>query len=798
MNDPEKQVRVLLAADEVGNLLRLAALLGGAGYQVEICNEGLRVPDAARACQPELCVLCATVPLWDVCAIGRELKSDVALSQMPLLIVARSWEEIASHTVAEIADDLLVLPFADRELLFGLERLLRLRKERGELRRLQAELSALGRMSVTVRSLPRQDHLLTTALHTVLEVIDVESGAVFLLRPEHRLMELVISSGVSKELERLIARLPYPGELGSIIKERTVAILPVSTSGQFEEDGKPCSRPPVYRPALLNEGYAIHGYVSLLAGDQVMGLIAFASRQARLFTEWDIHLLTAIGHQVGQTLESAKLYSAVRESEERYRVLAEEAPVGIFIVRDGDLLYTNKRFHEFWPGSAPATLSEMLSLVPPSERAEALQQCLLQPETRNLDPLEFQALHPKSRASRWFVLRIAPVHYAGKKAYLGTLLDITEQKRIEQALLRTEKLHTLGQMAGGIAHNFNNILSGIQGYLDLAKQDKDDPEELRHDLDNIGLGAHDATQAVRRLQSLYRPVEDTSDFEALSLDDLVNEALALTRPRWRDESQRSGRTIQVETALEDLPFIAGNPGELREVLTNLLLNAVEAMPAGGLISIRTERQEEAVLLTLRDTGVGMTPEQLGRIWEPFYTTKGASGSGLGLAISQRIIERHGGEINVHSGAGQGSTFTIKLPIRQVRDAAVAPKPSQELTPGRRILVVDDEPVVAALLERMLTRAGQEVTVANSGRNAMTALDEGQFSLVITDLGMPDISGAAVIKHARQLHPQMPVILATGWGATITPEQITDMGASHLLSKPFTYEQLHDLLALCLE
>jgi PAS domain S-box-containing protein len=796
--EQDKRARVVLAADDVGSLLRLAALLGDAGYQVEICNDGPSVPAAARACKPDLVVLCATVTAWDVFATAHALKADSVLGQIPLLIVARSWDAALGATGREYADDLLAAPYSDRELLFRLEGLLRLRKERGELKRLQAELAALGRMSVTVRSLPRQDHLLRTALQAVLEVIEVESGAVFLLRPEHKLMELAISKGVSKELERLIARLPYPGELGSIIKEQTVAILPVSINCQNGAGGRPAARPSIYRPALLNEGYAVYGYVSLLAGDQVMGLIAFGSRQARLFTEWDIHLLTAIGHQVGQTLESAKLYSAVRESEERYRVLAEEAPVGIFIVRGGDLIYTNKRFQEAWPGGAPTSVSEMAALEPSLDRARALRQALLQPELHGLNPLEFEAAHPQGGASRWFVLRIAPVRYAGQPAHLGTLLDITEQKRIERALLRTEKLHSLGQMAGGIAHNFNNILAGIQGYLDLAKQDMGDAAELRRDLHSIELGAHDAAQAVRRLQSLYRPIEDISDFVSLSLNDLVGEALALTRPRWRDEQQRIGQTVEIETEFGDLPVIAGNAGELREVLTNLLLNAVEAMPSGGRISIKTARQGDGVSLTIRDSGVGMTPDQLARIWEPFYTTKGASGSGLGLAISQRIIERHGGEMSATSALGQGSAFTVSLPLSQAREAAIAPRPTAEVPAGRRILVVDDEPVVADLLGRMLTRAGQEVMVVNSGQNALAALQEQPFSLLITDLGMPDISGAVVIKNARRLYPDMPVILATGWGATITPEQIAEMGASNLLSKPFTYEQLVDLLGTYLQ
>jgi CheY-like chemotaxis protein len=246
----------------------------------------------------------------------------------------------------------------------------------------------------------------------------------------------------------------------------------------------------------------------------------------------------------------------------------------------------------------------------------------------------------------------------------------------------------------------------------------------------------------------------------------------------------------------------GNASELRRVFTNLIINAVEAMPQGGMLRVATEQQGDRGLVHIKDTGVGMTEEHQSQLFEPFFTTKSGTGSGLGLAISQRTVQRHGGEILVRSTPGVGSEFVVVLPtidkpavkepVLDEPSAGQEPEPSpdeEESSASLNVLVVDDERSVRSLLERLLGRVGHCVWSVASGREALELLNERSFDLLITDLGMPDMSGQELAQKAHDASPEMPVILSTGWGESITPSQLEEMGVTALLSKPFTHQDL---------
>ncbi|MBC7316914.1 MAG: response regulator, partial [Chloroflexi bacterium] len=232
-------------------------------------------------------------------------------------------------------------------------------------------------------------------------------------------------------------------------------------------------------------------------------------------------------------------------------------------------------------------------------------------------------------------------------------------------------------------------------------------------------------------------------------------------------------TVYVETHLGEPALVHGNPSELRRVISNLILNAVDAMPEGGTLTIQTGREGDWNWVRVTDTGVGIPPEVAAHLFTPFFTTKG--GTGLGLTVSKAIVQRHGGEISFESAPGHGTTFCVRLPVAgdvgNPSSAGSKNRPEKRLRQGCRVLVVDDEPVVRELLKRLLERLGQVVTLVSSGREALTLLHEGSFDLLVTDLGMPDISGRQVAHEARALHPDLPIILTTGWGETITPEKL---------------------------
>lgn len=388
------------------------------------------------------------------------------------------------------------------------------------------------------------------------------------------------------------------------------------------------------------------------------------------------------------------------------------------------------------------------------------------------------------------------VVYQGQENALLVVTDITEREEAQEALIRTERLRALGQMAGGIAHDFNNILVSIRGYADMALLDIDEhPTLLREDLGHIMAGARDAAEAVRRLQSLYREAEDTSDFVSLALDKVVREALDLTRPHWKDNAQARGVTIKVETELHAPPKVLGNPSEIRRVITNLIVNAVEAMPEGGLLKLSTSYGEDWCAVSVSDTGIGIAPEDLGKIFDPFFSTKNSSG--LGLAVSRTIVERHGGELLVESSPGQGAIFTLRLPFKQTEhlpEASVSVSDaSRRLGIKLNVLVVDDEPDVRKLLVRFLERNGQRVIAVSGGREALEVLALDDYDLLLTDLGMPDMSGEQLAREVHQRYPHMLIILTTGWGETVTPERLRGMYASGLLAKPFTYGEFMRVL-----
>jgi len=318
------------------------------------------------------------------------------------------------------------------------------------------------------------------------------------------------------------------------------------------------------------------------------------------------------------------------------------------------------------------------------------------------------------------------------------------------------------------------------------------PELVRSDIEHVLAGASDAAEAIRRLQSLYRQSDDTSDFGPLHLDGLVSEALALTQPQWKDQPQARGVTIDVVRDLLPTAPVLGNASELRRVLVNLIVNAVDAMPNGGRLTLCTGQDEGWCYVRVSDTGSGIPPEQAEHIFEPFFTTKGGQGSGLGLTVSQNIVERHGGTITVNDGAGRGAAFTVRLPARPEPasvDEAPQTRDAVPIDRSLRVLVVDDEISVRLLLSRLLLRDGHIVREALGGREALDLLRTYAFDLLITDLGMPEVSGHLVIQCARETQPSMPIILSTGWGETISPDQLKALGATALLTKPFTYDDL---------
>ncbi len=367
-----------------------------------------------------------------------------------------------------------------------------------------------------------------------------------------------------------------------------------------------------------------------------------------------------------------------------------------------------------------------------------------------------------------------------------------ELKTAQEQLVQTEKLRALGEMASGVAHDFNNALAAILGRVQLAVRRVEDPT-VRRWLEIAERSALDAAQTVRRIQEFTRVRRDLPT-ETVDVGQVVRDAVELTQTRWRDDTQSRGLDVRVVTTLDSVPAVDGHAAELRESLTNLILNAVDALPHGGTISITTRQAGDAVEVSVADDGVGMSDAVRRRIFEPFFSTKGPQGTGLGLAMVYGIVSRHGGQVVVDSTEGAGSTFTIRLPVGRgggpPRVAPVGPA----VDARARVLVIDDEEEVREALADMLRVNNHEVVVATHGAEGVARFREAPFDLVLTDLAMPEMSGWQVALAVKALRPDIPVVLVTGWGVELPAAELKAHGVDRVMAKPFKLEAILDLVA----
>ena len=359
-------------------------------------------------------------------------------------------------------------------------------------------------------------------------------------------------------------------------------------------------------------------------------------------------------------------------------------------------------------------------------------------------------------------------------------------------LVRSEKLRGLGQMAAGIAHDLNNVLAAILGQVELVKLG-DVPLDLQENLRTLETAAADGAQVVRRLQDFARQ-RASSPLVALALPPVVQEALDITAPRWKDDVQRRGDTIQIRVALGGLPPILGHAPEIREALTNVIFNAVDAMPEGGALTVTGTATADEVCLHVADTGVGMPEAVRQKVFEPFFTTKGVKGTGLGLSVVYGIMERHGGRVTVASRPGEGTTITLQFQAASTTPPGTAPDRPPVHRPARRILLIDDEAAVRHTMAALLRAGGQTVQVAESGPAGLAYLADALPDLVLTDLGMPEMSGVELARRVKAAHPRLPVVLLTGWGDTPTLSADDRSAIDRVLGKPVRMAELLRVVA----
>ena len=284
------------------------------------------------------------------------------------------------------------------------------------------------------------------------------------------------------------------------------------------------------------------------------------------------------------------------------------------------------------------------------------------------------------------------------------------------------------------------------------------------------------------------------DFYQVDVSHLIKSVLQMAEPRLAERWERDKVEIIASVDLGRVGTVRGDSAELREALINIIFNAVDAMPEGGKITIKGWQEDHRVILSVADTGAGIPDEVKSKIFDPFFSTKGRDGVGLGLSITYGIITRHGGSIDVESKLGEGSTFYVRLPLGDGTKGKEPSPPPPEPTEKTTIMLVDDDPEVSEVLELMLTQMGHEVDIFTKGEEAIALFDQNDYRLVITDLGMPDISGWDVAKAVKQKKPETPVVLITGWGIQLDDKEMAEAGIDGVIAKPFGKQALGAQLA----
>ncbi len=710
------------------------------------------------------------------------------------------------------------------------------------------ETEALLSVSRALSSTLELEPLLRHFLRQVAQILDADSAGVWLVNPDTGLLEPFAGYHIPPHLLELLRASRIDTE-GSSFYAQAFASKRVQVSSNVPED------PRIRDIQKVAVPHRAQLFAPVVAKDQVIG--AFSAvwwERAREFSERELALIEAMGSQAGVAIENARLFQENQRKLEEQSVLYElsravtgqlnvaqlvqaiHQQVGrILDARNMLIVLYDEGRREFEVGlrmleGAPdpnptyrySLGRGLMSRVVERRRAIRTSNYLETCRTEGVEPvptsLRFpywlgvpmiagdqvlgglalrSAARPFAEADERLLTNIAglaALAVRSARLYEERTRAYAELAAAQEQLIRTEKLRALGEMASGVAHNFNNLLTSILGRTQLILQHVED-SRLRQWLQVIERAALDGARTVRRIQELTRVRRD-QPFVAVDLNEVVQEALEVTQPRWREEPESRGISIRLVPALGELPPVDGDPAELREALINLILNAVDAMPQGGTLSLTTAVVGDRVVVMVSDTGVGMSEEVQRRLFDPFFTTKGPRGTGLGLSMTYGVITRHRGEISVESAEGKGSTFRLTFPAGRVTPPGSDRSGASSGATSLRCLVVDDEPLVREVLGDLLNQGGHEAVLVADGAEAIARFKAEPFDLVLTDLAMPGLNGWQVARAVKDHHPRTPVLIVTGWGVEISPEELQAHGVDRILSKPLQLDEILSAVAAC--
>ncbi len=749
--------RVLVVDDELGPRESLRMILKPS-YEIVTAESGEAALKTLGAFHPDLVFMDIKMPQMDGIELLQRIKrSDPSIEVV--MITAYASLDTVKNALTHGAFEYLIKPFSRRDLE---------ETARRALARRQTELGTRSQLATLVEEM-RSLAMKTRGLEEVARREQAEQSL--------RVTQLSILREISR------------GILGQLDLTQLTAAITAQLRDALGYDEVAVHLGPT-PPANAGETTAIVCPI----GDNgtALGYLVAANRAgARPIDPRERELLEMLSEYLAVAIRNSHLYGEVAEKKQSLEKVIRSAGDAIISVDgEGKIQDWNPAAKRIFGWTREQALGRPLTMLLPEERYAQARAALSRLEP--VDPFEVTAKREGGRALNLAVtLSSLPGRDGGPEGMLAIVHDTTVQREMEAQMHQSEKLTALGQMAGGIAHDFNNLLQAILGYAQLMGKNPSNVDVVRRGLDVIEKAATGGAETVRRIQKFAR-LRPEEAFVGLDLDQVIRDALAITRPRWEEKKLKAGVPLQLEVDLGSVPVVMGRPAELNEVVTNLILNAIDAMPRGGTLSLRTRRHDDRhVVFTVTDTGIGMTEEVSQRIFDPFFTTKGEEGTGLGLPVSYSIVKRHGGEMHVESRPGGGTTFTVVLPVGT--PAPAEPPAAAEPAGDRngRILLVDNDPQVMTILGEMLRDGGHDVVPVSGGPDALRVFVPGRFDLVITNIGMVGMNGWELADRLRARDPDIRLVFITGWGMQEQDQaRCRGLGISALLFKPVRPAELH--------
>jgi len=650
------------------------------------------------------------------------------------------------------------------------------------------ELLALNTISEAVNRAIEINYLLQNVLQEILRVLEVEYGWIY------RIVDNRVVLSAQRGAEELKAPIIPAGEEitsnhYSWIREPRIQKKPKEDSGGND-------------PWPYQE---IEAWVSVpvMMKDQFFGTIVIASRNREAFSNKQVELITAFSNQIGVAIENATLFERLRTSEERYMDLFEHSPDMYHIVNHEGIIVSCNHTEADRLGYRKEELigHPVTKLYPPTYHIEArtLHQEIFAND-REIKGLEEQMVHSNGELIDVSV-STSLIYDDLKKPILMRVVarDITEKKKMEAKILHAQRIDSIGNLAGGVAHDFNNILTSILGSTTIMKRKMRKNDPWFRFVEIIETAAKRGAGFTRQLLTFAR--KSNVQFRPVVLNDIIEETLHLFE-------HSTDKTISVKKILtSEVCLVNGDDGQIQQSLLNLLINARDAMPDGGVVSVQSEkinfdtrtsaaiaesRTGEYVAISVTDHGMGMERQIQQRIFEPFFTTKDqGKGTGLGLAVVYGVVNAHNGFITVQSEPGIGSQFTLYFPLLKETDRSLQALKSQKLQRGReRVLVVDDEENVAEVIGGMLSNLGYSVTTAGSGKKAVTLYKKKpHFDVVILDMNMPVMGGKETYAKLKAVDPNVRIIISTGYSNKSFESSPAGESAEAFLQKPYQLEEL---------